>query len=147
MSLQEEITTKTKEFRTESYSMSIGEIANLYKDGELIIDPEFQRYFRWSLQQKSKFIESLLLGIPTPPIFVYQREDGIWELVDGLQRISTILEFMGYLKDEKGHEKPPLVLEGTELLPSLKDAVWETEERNNTAIFPKFDFRRAKIKV
>ncbi len=74
MSLQEEITTKTKEFRTESYSMSIGEIANLYKDGELIIDPEFQRYFRWSLQQKSKFIESLLLGIPTPPIFVYQRE-------------------------------------------------------------------------
>ncbi|MEG4421358.1 DUF262 domain-containing protein [Microcoleus sp. LAD1_D5] len=147
MSLQEEITTKTKEFRTDSYSMSIGEIANLYKDGELIIDPEFQRYFRWSLQQKSKFIESLLLGIPIPPIFVYQREDGIWELVDGLQRISTILEFMGYLKDEKGHEKPPLVLEGTELLPSLRDAVWETEERNNTAIFPKFDFRRAKIKV
>lgn len=147
MSLQEEITTRTKEFRTDSYSMSIGEIANLYKDGELIIDPEFQRYFRWSLQQKSKFIESLLLGIPTPPIFVYQREDGIWELVDGLQRISTILEFMGYLKDDKGHEKPPLVLEGTELLPSLKDAAWETQKPNNTVTFPKFDFRRAKIKV
>jgi hypothetical protein len=147
MSLQEEITTKTKEFWTQSYSMSLGEIANLYKDGELIINPEFQRYFRWSLQQKSKFIESLLLGIPTPPIFVYQREDGIWELVDGLQRISTILEFMGYLKDEKGREKPPLVLEGTKLLPSLQDVVWETEDRNNNGIFPKFDFRRAKINV
>jgi uncharacterized protein with ParB-like and HNH nuclease domain len=50
---------------------------------QINIHPEFQRFFRWSPQQKSKFIESLLLGIPIPSIFVSQTEDGTWEVVDG----------------------------------------------------------------
>ena len=40
-----------------------------------------------------------LIGIPIPPVFVYENEDGTWELIDGLQRISTVLEFMGTLAD------------------------------------------------
>jgi uncharacterized protein with ParB-like and HNH nuclease domain len=129
--------------------MSIGEIINLYNSGEIIINPEFQRYFRWSTQQKSRFIESILLGIPTPSIFVYQREDGVWELVDGLQRISTILELTGSLKDEKGNKKPFLVLEGTKILPSLKEVRWEgsEDEAYNLPSPIKLDFKRSKIQV
>lgn len=48
---------------------------------------------------KTRFIESILLGIPIPPIFVAEDKEGKWELVDGLQRLSTVLSFFGLLKD------------------------------------------------
>src|SRR5580704_3813127 len=97
MTLMTEIETVQRAVNTDSYQMSVGEITNLYRDGELIINPIFQRLFRWNDSQKSKLIESILIGIPLPSIFVYETTDGKWELVDGLQRISTLLEFMGLL--------------------------------------------------
>lgn len=86
-----EISVARKEIVADGYDMSIGEVMNLYRDEEMIIDPEFQRYFRWKASQKTKFIESLLLGIPFPPIFVFQTQKGLWELIDGLQRLSTVV--------------------------------------------------------
>jgi uncharacterized protein DUF262 len=76
----------------------VGEVANMYGNAELKILPEFQRLFRWTPERKSAFVESILIGIPIPSAFVFE-EDGTWELIDGLQRISTVLEFMGVLKD------------------------------------------------
>jgi hypothetical protein len=108
--------------------MSIGEIITMYANEEVIIDPEFQRLFRWSIGQKSKLIESLLLGIPLPSIFVFEKEDGKWELVDGLQRVSTILEFMGSLRNPSGGMYPPSILEATKYLPSLHNVVWEASD-------------------
>src|SRR5437764_14911019 len=105
--------------------MSIGELMSLYKDEELDIHPEFQRFFRWSLKQKSRLIESLLLGIPIPQIFVAQRADGVWDVVDGLQRLSTIFEFAGILLDEEKKKLPPLTLESTTYLPSLGHRRWD----------------------
>jgi hypothetical protein len=71
-------------------------------------------------------IESLLLGIPIPSIFVFEKEDSKWELVDGLQRISTLLEFMGLLKKPDADDLvPPSILDGTHYLPSLSNVVWE----------------------
>jgi uncharacterized protein with ParB-like and HNH nuclease domain len=85
MGLDEEIQQKGKEISTDAYGMSIGELVSLYRNGELDIHPAFQRYFRWTGEQKSRFIESLLLGIPIPSIFVSQTEKGKWDVVDGLQ--------------------------------------------------------------
>lgn len=107
---------------------------NLYRDEELDIHPEFQRFFRWSDEQKSKLIESLLLGIPIPSIFVQQREDGVWDVIDGLQRLSTIFQLVGMLKDERDLEVPKLVLQGTKYLPSLKDKHWEDEEVDGSSL-------------
>ncbi|MDW5428798.1 DUF262 domain-containing protein, partial [Acinetobacter baumannii] len=78
---------------TDRLDMSFGEIMNMYDRDEIIIDPDFQRLFRWDDYQKTRFIESLIIGIPVPPIFVAEDENGRWELVDGLQRISTVLSF------------------------------------------------------
>ena len=86
MNLKKEIAKRRQTINTAAYSMSIGELTNLYRDGELDIHPKFQRFFRWSDEQKSKLIESLLLGIPSPSIFVQQRQDGVWDMIDGLQR-------------------------------------------------------------
>lgn len=126
--LADEIEVAQRNVRTDAFQMSIGELVNLYDDGDIIIAPEFQRLFRWEISQKSKLVESLLLGIPIPSIFVYELEDGKWELVDGLQRLSSILEFMGKLKGENGELLVPSVLEATKYLPSLHNAVWQIDE-------------------
>jgi hypothetical protein len=131
--LENEITTKRKQIRTDGYPMSVGEWISMYEKQEIDIHPEFQRFFRWSESQKTSLIESLLLGIPIPPVFVSQREDGVWDVVDGLQRLSTIYQFVGILKDEDGKLIKPLVLEDTKYLPSLKGKRWDDEE---DALFP-----------
>ena len=127
MGLDQEIRDRSAEVHSDGYSMSIGEIVNLYRDGELDIHPEFQRFYRWSAEQKSRLIESILLGIPLPSIFVSQREDGVWDVVDGLQRLSTILELIGELRNENGDRLPALTLTRTKYLPSLEGMEWKSE--------------------
>lgn len=125
MALGEEIAQARTEIVSDGYEMSVGELLNLYRDEELFINPEYQRLFRWEQSSKTRFVESLLLGIPIPPIFVYQDENGIWELIDGLQRLSTIFQLVGVLRVENAPELGPLVLEGTNYLPSLAGKRWE----------------------
>lgn len=84
--------------------MSFGELMNMFANNELIIDPEFQRYFRWDTYQRTRFIESILLGIPVPSVFMAEDDEGRWEIVDGLQRISTVLSFFGQLAGEMAKE-------------------------------------------
>ncbi|WP_009980830.1 DUF262 domain-containing protein [Burkholderia pseudomallei] len=125
MSLKRDVDSKRREISSDNLSMSIGELLNLYKDKELDIHPEFQRVFRWGIQQKSRLIESLLLGIPLPSLYVATNDSGVWEVIDGVQRLSTIFEFMGELTGPVDNEngglelKPPLKLEGTKHLQSL----------------------------
>ncbi len=150
MSLQEEIDKTRQEIKTDSYSMSIGELISLYEQGEIDIHPDFQRFFRWSNYQKSTFIESILLGIPIPPIFVSQRDDGIWDVVDGLQRLSTIYEFVGILNQNGTDEYQPFVaLEATTYLPSLKGKKWNDpkDEHNSLTQSQRLLIKRSKINV
>lgn len=119
--LLDELSVERKNIKTDSYEMSIGEIISLYQDGDIKLNPAYQRLFRWDDDHKTRFIESILIGIPIPQIFVAQKEDGKWDIVDGLQRISTILQLVGALPD-----KEPLVLRGTDYLPSLEGLTWLT---------------------
>lgn len=80
-----------------SFDLSFNELADMYSTGELDIRPEFQRIFRWSAEAQSRFIETLILGLPIPPIYVVEEESGQYLLIDGLQRISTYLHFRGVL--------------------------------------------------
>jgi len=94
MTLEDQIDLKVGEVRTDSLDLSFGEIGNLRKSKELVIQPEYQRLFRWSIEQKSRLIESILLELPIPQIFVIENSDGVYELIDGLQRISSVLQFV-----------------------------------------------------
>ena len=148
MALQEEINEKKKEIHTDGYPMSIGELIGLYKDNELDIHPEFQRFFRWTALQKTKLIESIILGIPIPPIFVSQRDDGVWDVIDGLQRLSTIFEFVGILKDEQGNTIQPSKMIETKYLPSLEEKMWDSnEDECSLNQSQRLDFKREKIGV
>lgn len=123
--LEEQVTSAGRKVSTDSITMSFGEIANYYREGDLNISPEFQRAFRWTIDKRSNLIESLLLSIPLPSIFVFENNDKKWELVDGLQRLSTVFEFMGILRDaETGAQREPSTLVHTKYLPALSGAVW-----------------------
>lgn len=135
--LEQQIEENARKINTTEYKMSIGETINLYKDKEIVIDPDFQRLFRWDDNQKSKLIESILIGIPLPSFFVQQREDGVWDVIDGLQRLSTILEFIGELSID-GKIQSELVLKETELLPDLKDKKYNDFSRETVLILKRF---------
>jgi len=117
--LEKVITAKRNNLKTDRLDMSFGELMNMFEDGDLFIAPEYQRVFRWSIFQQTRFIESVLLGIPIPPIFVAEDDHGKWEVVDGLQRISTIFSFFGLLTTvpEKNHS----TLSEGEMVKELED--------------------------
>lgn len=137
MEISERINFVRKEIVTDSYEMSIGELINLYRDGDLIISPEYQRLYRWDDDQKIRLIESILLWFPMPSIFVFQLPDGQWELIDGLQRLSTIFQFADELDNF-----PPLVLRETKKIPEFEGITWETLPLNL-----KRDFKRARVRI
>lgn len=147
MSLQDEIAKKAGEIYRESYQMSIGELINLYRDEEMDIHPEFQRMFRWTDYQKTKLIESILLNIPIPQIFVSQCEDGTWDVVDGVQRLSTIFQFVGILKDEDGKLVPQLTLQATDALPSLAGMRWDGDSEFVFSKEQQLTLKRARLDV
>lgn len=150
MNLEEEIERSTNDIKTDGYPMSIGEISNLYREKDLVIFPEFQRYFRWSETQKSDLIESILLGIPIPPIFVAQDSAGKWDVIDGLQRVSTIMEFMGILKKKDSNELyPPSEMIATKFLPTLQGKYWDksSEPENSLSEDTRRKFKRRKLDV
>ena len=150
MTLTEEIEKARTKVITDGYEMSIGEVINLYREKELLIDPVFQRLFRWDDARKTRFIESVILGIPIPPIFVYQDKNGIWELVDGLQRVSTLLQLTGDLEGERAEDLGKLVLNGTRFLPSLDGMQWnksgpDADDGLGTAL--QIEIKRSRIRV
>ncbi|MGW4478329.1 DUF262 domain-containing protein [Rhodococcus triatomae] len=149
MSLEAEIQVYRRQIATDAYPMSIGELSNLYRDGEIDIHPEFQRIFRWTNEQKTRLIESILLGIPLPSIFVAQNEKGIWDVVDGVQRLSTIFQFMGILKDDEGDDVKPFVCGQAPFLKSIEGMSYESEARSDNSLdsTQRLDFKRARIDV
>lgn len=111
------------QIRTKSLDVSFNELYDMYKDGELAIAPDYQRLFRWDEEKQSRFIESLILEMPVPPIFVIETENGVYELIDGLQRISSYLHFRG---EKLGvEEREPLVLKGCDIVEELNDLSYE----------------------
>lgn len=145
--LKEEIDDAKRAVNTDAVQITIGEVSNMYTSKELNILPDFQRLFRWTNERKSNFVESILIGIPVPPVFVYENSDGTWELIDGLQRISTLLEFMGVLKHVDTGEIRRSRLQKTKYLPSLEGMVWEAQADDEVPIDKSVQlfFRRARV--
>lgn len=89
------------------------------------LDPDFQRHAVWSPKQKSELIESILMGIPLPLIYVKEDDKGVYIIVDGRQRLTTLFQFMS-------HEFP---LQNLNVLNDLNGAYFSETTKNGT----KFD--------
>ena len=95
--LIEEVAGTLKRASTQALDLSFNELLDMAEAGELNITPDYQRLFRWTEGQRSRLIESLILEMPVPPIFVIEEEEGRYQLIDGLQRISSYLHLRGAL--------------------------------------------------
>lgn len=123
---------------TTAVDFSFGELVNQHKDDEIIIRPEYQRLFRWTNAQRSRLIESILLGLPIPPIFLIESSEGVLELIDGLQRISSVLQFL----EHTAISESELVLEGCEILEKLNGKSFQT-----LTTVEKFKIKRTPIRA
>lgn len=86
------------EVRVEKAQFSTIHLKRLVEErGELIIDPNFQRNKVWTNKQAAELVESILMGIPIPTIYLFEMKNGKKQVVDGRQRVTAILDF---LKDE-----------------------------------------------
>ena len=121
------------QIHTDGYDVSVGEWMALYKQNELDLHPEFQKFNCWSNAQKTRFIETLLLAIPQAPILIMQRPDGVWDVYDGLERLSTIFQFMGILKDASGNVVEPFALQNPAYLP-LEGKRWELQDEPENSL-------------
>lgn len=105
--VEEEIYSKRKTVRYDIRDLTVEAISNKYDDSldtddaetakkkyNFIYIPEYQRDFTWDEDRQSKLIESIILGLPIPFIFVAENKDSSWEIVDGSQRIRTIHSFL-----------------------------------------------------
>ncbi len=97
--LDKEIENKVNEIKHDKLKMTLFELASMYTEGDLIIKSDF----KWDTYQKTRFIETILLGLPIPQICVVEDNNGKWELIDGLQRLSTVFSFLGKLKTSEEH--------------------------------------------
>ena len=144
--LEKNLDEARKDVKTESYPMSIGELLAMYERDEIVLRPEYQRYFRWTLEQKSKLIESVLIGLPLPSFFMAQDEDGRWEVVDGMQRLSTIFDFIGILKEQnkqqEGYKRFEKLVDDLFYLKDFDNKGWDDFSRR-----VQLDFKRTKIQI
>lgn len=78
------------------------------RQGSIRLAPSFQRNYVWDVERRSQLIESLMLRIPLPMFYVAANEDGSWDVVDGLQRLTTIRDFLlGEETNDKGEKAFP----------------------------------------
>lgn len=80
--------------RVDPKTFSLRQIIDMIKDGDLDLAPDFQRKKVWKMREKSRLIESILLRIPLPAFYFSADNDGLLRVVDGLQRLSTVDDFV-----------------------------------------------------
>lgn len=90
------------------------------------LNPKFQRRDAWTIKRKSRFIESLILGLPVPQIVLAEKEKGKYLVLDGKQRLLTILQFYGQSESANDNFK----LRELEFLKPLNGLQWQDFEQN-----------------
>jgi uncharacterized protein with ParB-like and HNH nuclease domain len=103
-----EIRERQQEVKFDVRDFTLELIVNHFREG-LYYVPEYQRFHVWNAEKQARFIESLVLGLPIPMMFLAEMADGTLEIVDGVQRISTLESFFsGDLRLQKLTRLPSL---------------------------------------
>lgn len=83
-----------KNIKIDMAQFSIYELKRRYDRGDICLDPDFQRNEVWSTRQKSELIESVVMGIPLPLIYLAETMDSKLVIVDGRQRLTTFFQYL-----------------------------------------------------
>lgn len=93
--LQDQLDLQKRAVSYDVYDMTVRQLVDMVEAHEIDIAPEYQRHFVWDEPRESELIESIFLGIPVPSLYMAANKDGTWEVVDGVQRLSTLVHFCG----------------------------------------------------
>jgi hypothetical protein len=104
---------------------SVYELLRQYQNGRIILDAEFQRNLVWNKNDMSRFIESIILDLPIPALFFNQTVENKYIVVDGRQRISTLISFLGKAKENDVFEYLNFKLTGLKGLPYLNGKTYQ----------------------
>lgn len=128
-----------------TFDMTVKELVSMVEDGMINIAPDYQRQFRWEPDRQSALVESIFLGIPVPSLFMATNADGTWEVIDGVQRLSSIINFIS-TEDSTARKiisrEKPLKLESLSKL-----TTFESKTFSDLPMSVQYDFRLKPIKV
>ncbi|MFF7953800.1 GmrSD restriction endonuclease domain-containing protein [Streptomyces griseorubiginosus] len=128
----QQLLTERQKVDVATHDFSVRELVRMMEEDELNVAPAYQRMFRWNDKASSLFVESVFLGLPVPPIFVATNVGFQWEVVDGLQRLSSLAHFLAAGAKEAAavNRTAPLVLTGLEKLDRLNGRTYESLPKN-----------------
>ncbi|MDP4534701.1 DUF262 domain-containing protein [Alkalimonas collagenimarina] len=125
--VQDQIDANRRSVAFDSYDITIRQLYEMICDEMIDIAPEYQRHFVWDEIRQSQLIESLFLGIPVPSLFMATNKDSTWEVIDGLQRLTTIVNYIG--SDDVINRVNPncskLTIKGLEKLDGLNNSNYD----------------------
>lgn len=88
-----EIPHEVRNLTTQAYDKSVSDVVRMISDKDLVLDPDYQRNYVWDNKKASKLIESIILNVPIPVIYVSEEKDSSWSVIDGLQRLNSLKRF------------------------------------------------------
>ena len=88
-----EIPQTVRHLTTQAYDKSVSDIVRMMSDKDIVLDPDYQRNYVWDNKKASMLIESIILNVPIPVIYVSEEEDSSWSVIDGLQRLNSLKRF------------------------------------------------------
>lgn len=89
-----QVPKELRKIRTQAYDKSVEDTVRMIEKGRIFLEPDFQRYSQvWDYKTASQLIESVLLNVPIPPIYVAEEDNGTWNIIDGLQRLTSFKNF------------------------------------------------------
>lgn len=88
-----DIPKENRFLNTTSYDYSVEYLYNLIKKGKIVLEVPFQRKHIWKNDKASMLIESIIMNVPIPPLYFAEEDDGKWLVLDGLQRLYSILNY------------------------------------------------------
>lgn len=135
--IQKQLDEKRRTVAFDSYDITVKQLYDMILERMINIAPAYQRHFVWDTGRQSALIESLLLGIPVPSLFMATNKDATWDVVDGVQRLRTILNFIGNEDDLKktGIEFKQLKLHNLEKLEAMNGVVYEDLPKSMQIMF------------
>lgn len=125
--IQEQLESNRRTVSFDSYDITVKQLYDMVVEGMVEIAPDYQRHFVWDEKRQSALIESIFLGIPVPSLFMATNKDSSWEVIDGLQRLTTLINFLG-VEEELGEIKASytkLKLSGLEKLEAMNGVAFQ----------------------
>lgn len=135
---------KERKVLIQPYDYAVRTLMDMIVEGDLKLDPDYQRNYRWPDDKASRFIESIALNIPVPVLYFAEEADGSFSVIDGQQRLTSLFR---YLKPEEAKLIYPdsnltaLELDNLKLRPDLNKKAYTSLERDDRSLIAKRPIR------